>query len=416
MVDENKDLARQSPLNLIATTLLSDFPYDIILKDSSGHLLKLGQGKAHWAQKPLIVHFKSPQSLRAIQKKNILKCLELFLDGQIDFSGNLYLLSDIQHMYMRTPLSLWQRLYLGITHNTFQNFKHAKKNVKSHYDIPQDVLDIYLDQKYQSYSCGMFEAPESLNLQELVQKGQGKQDGFDSLEKAQWRKFKDAVDFIAPKSNETLLDIGCGYAGQLEIALEEHPFGKVVGWTLSANQVHEGQKRMARFSTSLWELHEGDYREEKRVFDHITSTGMISHIGPRGLTPYIQAVRQRIKTKGRYVHHAIMRCYSPQSLNAYPGVAFNKQYVWPGFHWFTLGEHVKALEENGFQVVKCLNLSPHYAKTTACWYERLYDGKDELIPLMGEPTFKAWQIYLAGACGGFLNQHLHVYRLYCEAI
>ena len=66
---------------------------------------------------------------------------------------------------------------------------------------------------------------------ELTTPGHGRRDTFDSLEKAQWRKFKDAVDFIDPRSGETLLDVGCGYGGQLAVALELYSFGQVVGCT-----------------------------------------------------------------------------------------------------------------------------------------------------------------------------------------
>ena len=42
----------------------------------------------------------------------------------------------------------------------FQNQKRASVNVRSHYDIPQTALNVYLDRRYMSYSCGMWEEPE----------------------------------------------------------------------------------------------------------------------------------------------------------------------------------------------------------------------------------------------------------------
>ena len=49
-----------------------------------------------------------------------------------------------------------------------------------------------------------------------------------------------------------------------------------------------------------------------------------------------------------------------------------------------MGEHTKALEENGFEIVKLINLSPHYAKTTAAWYERMMASEEEMISEMNE--------------------------------
>ena len=102
-------------------------------------------------------------------------------------------------------------------------------------------------------------------------------------------------------------------------------------------------------------------------------------------------------------------------LDAQVGVAFNKQYVWPGFHWFTIGQHVRALEQNGFTIHKAVNLSPHYAKTVAAWYERMMAKAGEMKEYMGESGFRAWQVYLSGGSQSLLNGSAHVYRVYCQA-
>jgi cyclopropane-fatty-acyl-phospholipid synthase len=330
-------------------------------------------------------------------------------------SGNLYVLSQIEkHLDLRS--ARWRLLGTLVRNRFAQTIERAKVNVRSHYDIPQAVLRCYLDRTYMSYSCAMFEEPTQLERAELTQAGQGQGDAFDSLEKGQWRKFKDGVEFIDPSRGDTLLDVGCGYGGQLRVALESGPFGKVVGCTHSHNQTVVGRQLLSEFDASKWELHEADYREDPRVFDHVASTGMVSHVGPRGLVPYVRNIRQRIRSGGRYLHHALMSVHSSRPLDSAPGVAFNKKYVWPGFHWFTFGDHVKALEQNGFQVLRAANLSPHYAKTAAAWYERLLQNETVIRNLVNQETFRAWQIYLAGCSGSFTSKRSHVYRLYCEAV
>jgi len=254
-----------------------------------------------------------------------------------------------------------------------------------------------------------------MDLVALRRPGAGRSDDFDSLEKAQWRKFQDAVDYVRPGPDETMLDVGCGYGGQLVVALESHPVRKVVGWTHSANQAREGRRMLARFPSERWELHEGDYREDRRVYDHVTSTGMISHVGPRGLIPYAKEVRGRIRDGGRYLHHALMIRHSRLPIDLSIGIAFNKKYVWPGFHWFTVGEHVRALEQNGFQIERLVNLSRHYAKTTTAWYERMMEHRDTMRQFLDEATVRAWQVFLAGITGSYLSRDIHVYRLYCVA-
>ena len=404
-------------LHALLRDTLGAFPWRIRVSDWTGQEYSLGRCEPHWRGLPLDVHIRSKAAGQDLLSLNALAFLDRFVQGEVDLRGNLYLLSDIRnHAELSVPL--WKLLprLLRSRALLFQGVSRARLNVKSHYDISQEALNIYLDKVYRSYSCGMFERPDHLDVEELTQEGHGWGDTHDSLEKAQWRKFKDAVDFVDPRDGETLLDVGCGYGGQLLVGLEHYPFGKVVGWTHSSNQVVEGVKKLARYPADRWELREGDFRQEVRVFGHVTSTGMISHVGPRGLIPYVRNVRRLIKSTGRYVHHALMTPHTGRVLDSDVGIAFNKKYVWPGFHWFTLGAHVKALEENGFEVAKLVNLSPHYGKTTAAWYERMMQHQETMVQNLGEATFRAWQIYLAGSSAGFLNGTMQVYRVYCRAV
>ena len=394
---------------------LSRFPWRVVISDWQDRTYAIGGDREHWCGQPLQIRFNNTRGIKDILALNGQGVLEDFARGDLDLSGNLYVLSQIEnHLDLGSaPL----RLLAAVVRNRFfQTIQRAKVNVSSHYDIPQDMLKCYLDRTYMSYSCAMFEEPTRLDRDELTKAGQGEGDRFDSLEKGQWRKFKDAVEFIDPSPGDTLLDVGCGYGGQLMVALESGPFGKVVGCTHSHNQSVAGRQLLSRFDASKWELREADYREDSSVFDHVASTGMISHVGPRGLVPYVRNIRQRIRSGGHYLHHALMSVHLGRVLDAAPGVAFNKKYVWPGFHWFTFGDHVKALEQNGFHVLRAVNLSPHYAKTTAAWYERMLEHEAVIRDLVNRETFRAWQIYLAGCSGSFTSKRSHVYRLYCEAV
>ena len=399
----------------MTTETLRTFPWPVRFQDWTGRRWSAGGSAGHWSGPPLEVTLHSEAAGRALLARDVMGFLERHLAGEADLEGNLYVVSDIR-AHARLDLSWPHALWSLLRHRAFQTPARARVSVKSHYDLPQAALDLYLDRSYRAYSCGIFEDPERLERDELLRIGGGAGDAFDSLEKAQWRKFTDAIDWIAPAAGDTLLDIGCGYAGQLRVALEQHAFARIVGWTHSRNQVREGAALLADFDPARFELREGDYRSDDRIYDHVLSTGMISHVGPRGLVPYVRGVRRRIRRRGRYLHHALMTPHTPWPLDFYPGTAFHKRWVWPGYHWFTLGTHVRALERNGFEVHRAVNLSAHYAKTTAAWYERMMARRDEIAALLGEPTFRAWRLYLAGTSGNLVNKGIHVYRLYCEAV
>jgi cyclopropane-fatty-acyl-phospholipid synthase len=412
---DRRSAAIAERLTAMTLAALREFPWSVRFEDWTGRRWSAGGDTPHWSGLPLEVTLHTEAAGRALLARDVMGFLERHLAGEVDLEGNLYVISDLR-AHARLDMSWPHALWSALRNRAFQTPARARVSVTSHYDIPQAALDVYLDRSYRAYSCAIFEDPERLERAELLRAGAGSGDAFDSLEKAQWRKFKDAIDWVAPAVGDSVLDIGCGYAGQLRVALEEHSFARIVGWTHSENQVREGAKLLADFDPSRFELREGDYRSDDRVYDHVLSTGMISHVGPRGLLPYVRAVRRRIRRGGRYLHHALMTPHTPLPLDFYPGTAFHKRWVWPGYHWFTFGTHVRALERNGFEIHRAVNLSPHYAKTTAAWYERMMARRDEVSAWLGEPTFRAWRLYLAGTSGNFRNKGIHVYRLYCEAV
>ena len=79
----------------------------------------------------------------------------------------------------------------------FNFIKKSKMNVSHHYDISDDLYDLFLDQKKQ-YSCAYFKNEN------------------DSLEMAQNNKIQHIIKKLNIKPNQKVLDIGCGW-GSLAI-------------------------------------------------------------------------------------------------------------------------------------------------------------------------------------------------------
>jgi cyclopropane fatty-acyl-phospholipid synthase-like methyltransferase len=400
---------------LLAT--LRTFPWRVTFQDWTGARYDTGGDATHWSGHEALEIRLNEGAGRDLLALDGMRFLERFLDREVELTGNLYLLPELRN-YVKLTLTPWRILQNRLRNLVFEHPSRARASVKSHYDISEEAL-FYLDRVYRSYSCAMFEEPDVLTRRSDLEVGRGQADTYDSLEKAQWRKFAHAADYLAPRPDETVLDVGCGYPGFLMVLMDRHAGAKVVGWTHSANQVREGRGMLAGYNASRYELNEGDYREDTRQYDHIHSTGMISHVGPpgpnSGLLNYVREVRRRIRTGGRYVHHALMIAHTGSRLFDSIGPAFNRRYVWPGFYWYTLGQHVTALEANGFQVMRAIDLTPHYAKTTWMWHERMCADRDRFVRHAGESTYRAWQLFLAGITGSFLIRQTHCYRLLCQA-
>ena len=106
----------------------------------------------------------------------------------------------------------------------FNFIKKSKSNVAHHYDISEDLYDLFLDSKRQ-YSCAYF-----INEN-------------DDLETAQSNKINHIIKKLNLKPNQRVLDIGSGW-GSLAIEIAKQSQCEVVGITLSENQLEYSKKKV----------------------------------------------------------------------------------------------------------------------------------------------------------------------------
>ena len=99
----------------------------------------------------------------------------------------------------------------------FNFIKKSKMNVSHHYDIKDDLYDLFLDPKRQ-YSCAYFKNED------------------DTLETAQNNKIQHIIKKLNIKPNQKVLDIGCGW-GSLAVDIARSANCEVTGITLSENQL-----------------------------------------------------------------------------------------------------------------------------------------------------------------------------------
>merc|ERR1712127_954041 len=99
----------------------------------------------------------------------------------------------------------------------FNFIKKSKMNVAHHYDISDELYELFLDPKKQ-YSCAYFKNED------------------DSLEIAQNNKIRHIIKKLNIQPNQKVLDIGCGW-GSLAIDIAKNANCEVTGITLSENQI-----------------------------------------------------------------------------------------------------------------------------------------------------------------------------------
>ena len=162
-------------------------------------------------------------------------------------------------------------------------------NVSHHYDISDELYDLFLDPKRQ-YSCAYFK------------------DEKDSLETAQNNKIQHIIKKLNIKSNQKVLDIGCGW-GSLAIDIAKSANCEVTGITLSENQFKYCQKKSKELNLeNQVKFKLVDYRELDEKFDRIVSAGMLRYStdGSKALVKYRGDQPSFLDGKTTYTHAEIM--------------------------------------------------------------------------------------------------------------
>ena len=181
---------------------------------------------------------ENPIKVKILNKKLHYKLLfhpdlyfgEAYTDGEIVIeNGSLTDFLDLSLMnFGRGDLNFFSflinRLRGSYRYLTNFNFiKKSKMNVSHHYDIKDDLYDLFLDPKRQ-YSCAYFKNEN------------------DTLETAQNNKIQHIIKKLNIKPNQKVLDIGCGW-GSLAIDIAKSANCEVTGITLSENQFNYCKKR-----------------------------------------------------------------------------------------------------------------------------------------------------------------------------
>ena len=253
----------------------------------------------------------------------------------------------------------------------FNFVKRSKENVAHHYDISDDLYEIFLDSKRQ-YSCGYFKNDD------------------DTLETAQQNKINHIVKKLNIKSNQKVLDIGCGW-GHLAIEIAKQSKCEVTGITLSENQHRYAKAKAKEYNLeNQVQFKLCDYRNLKEKFDRVVSVGMFEHVGRKFYKTFFKQVNQLLKHNGLALIHTIGSINEPR--DPQPWIS---KYIFPGGYTPSMSEVVGPIEKSGLIISDLEVLRMHYAHTLKNWKERCITNKSKITSMFDEKFFRMWEFYLA---------------------
>ena len=253
----------------------------------------------------------------------------------------------------------------------FNFVKRSKENVAHHYDISDDLYEIFLDSKRQ-YSCGYFKNDD------------------DTLEIAQQNKIDHIIKKLNIKSNQKVLDIGCGW-GHLAIEIAKQSKCEVTGITLSENQYRYANAKAKEYNLqNQVQFKLCDYRNLKEKFDRVVSVGMFEHVGRKFYKTFFTQVDNLLKDNGLALIHTIGSVNSPR--DPQPWIS---KYIFPGGYTPSMSEVTGPIEKSGLIISDLEVLRMHYAHTLRNWKEKCIKNKSKIIGMFDEKFFRMWEFYLA---------------------
>lgn len=268
----------------------------------------------------------------------------------------------------------------------------SRRNISRHYDLSNDLFQLFLDPTM-TYSSAVFDHPG------------------EPLEQAQARKIDRLLDAARVRSGSTVLEIGTGW-GELSLRAARRG-AKVTTLTLSQEQAALARQRIAAAGLAeSVDVRIEDYRHSSGRYDAVVSVEMIEAVGERWWPTYFRTLEDRLAPGGRIGLQSILMRHDGM-------VAARNSWTWIHKYIFPGGiiPSVEAINSTlaghtGLHVIERHHFGLSYAETLRIWREKFMAEEDAVDRLGFDRTFRRmWEFYLAYSEAGFRSGYLDVAQI-----
>ena len=320
------------------------------------------------------------RTVPALAAKGDIGLTDAYRDGWCDTPDLTALLTfglmnedALEHYIYGKPLqALAMRLLYLLNRNTRAG---SRRNIAAHYDLGNDFYGLWLDETM-TYSSALFATG-------------------DDLAAAQRRKYDRIIDGLSGRSGR-LLEIGCGWGGFAERALQRGDFAPK-GLTLSSEQAAYARVRLGQGA----EIALQDYRDEQSRFDHIVSIEMFEAVGERFWPVYFGKLAQALTRQGCAMIQTITVA-DPYFDRYRKGGDMIRSFIFPGGMLPSSRRFRAEAERAGLRVDDAFGFGRDYARTLAHWLDR-FEARCAEVRAMGfdEAFIRVWRFYLAACVASF---------------
>lgn len=269
----------------------------------------------------------------------------------------------------------------------------SKRNIKAHYDIGNDLYQLFLDEKMM-YSSAYFTHE--------------KQD----LPSASEQKLKIICEKLNIHANDQVIEIGSGWGGFAIYAAQN--YGCHVTTTTISNEQFLYAKKMVE-SLKLEDkvnVIKKDYRDLSGSYDKLVSIEMIESVGREYMDQYFKSCSDLLKPSGAMLIQSIT--IADYMFKQYVKSSdFIRKYVFPGGCLTSVSSMLESVANHtNLTLYHSESFADSYAKTLKLWYENFNQNKDKVSELGYSSSFiRLWEYYMKYCQAGFENRVIDVHHL-----
>ncbi|MBU3687605.1 MAG: methyltransferase domain-containing protein [Mycobacterium sp.] len=263
---------------------------------------------------------------------------------------------------------------------------------QSIYDLSDEFFALFLGPTM-GYTCSYFERDDM------------------TLDEAQVAKFDLALGKLNLEPGMTLLDIGCGWGGALELAVLKYDVN-VIGLTLSKNQSEYARRRLAALETerSIQVRLQG-WEEFDEPVDRIVSIGAFEAFKAERYPLFFERAHKLLPRDGRMLLHTILAHTQKffrdngikLTISDLKFMRFIGSEIFPGGQLPAVEDIERLADRSGFTLERIHLLQPHYARTLDIWAANLAAQREKAIQLTSEEVYDRYMKYLTG-CADFFRR------------
>lgn len=264
----------------------------------------------------------------------------------------------------------------------------SRKNISEHYDLSNELFQIFLDPTM-TYSSAKFTRPNM------------------SLEEAQKEKVRSICKKLRLAQTDHLLEIGSGW-GSLAIHAAKEYGCRVTTITIS-NQQYEYAKKKIKESglSSQIEILLCDYRYLQGIYDKVVSVEMIEAVGDRYMETFFSSIDRLLKPDG-LLGLQMITCPDSRYKILRDNVDFIQKYIFPGSQLPSVRRVTEALSRtSSLNLFEMEDIGLSYAKTLDVWHENFNNNLEKVRELgFDEHFIRKWNYYFKYCSAAFSMRNI----------